>query len=102
MNPIIEKVAKAIIDLGGCIKYENLAPDSVLKGAYDKQAAVAIRATLEHYMENVSDGLGVAGGLKLENVMFEGGDEECTGVIFNDVKPVFKAMLAQALHELDA
>lgn len=92
---IVERIAREIAKA----EYEwDSSPKAMSLASF--VAPFAIRATLEHYAENVSNSLGVAGGLKLENIMFEGG-EEGTGVIFHDVKPVFKAMLSQALAELD-
>ena len=68
--------------------------------AVEYDARIAICATIEHLRDNVSDGMGFVGGRKLESIMFEN-DEDGTGSIDNDVRPVFRAMLSEALADLD-
>jgi hypothetical protein len=95
MNPIIEKVADAILDSGeGC-----------LSGAVyvdpHKSARAAIRATLEHLKENVSEDMDLEGGKVGDRFtpdgLFGHGDPD-----FNTATKIFKAMLTQAIAKIDA
>lgn len=91
MNPIIEKVARAMH-----ADFEHIIPwNECRKGAkqYDRELArAAIRATLEHLRDNVSEG------------MITSGEEICgIYVISKDAQgDLFKAMVRQALDELEA
>lgn len=55
----------------------------------------AARAVLEE-LKKPTDAMKVAGGLKCEALMFEGGG---TGVIFDDMGTVFSTMIDQILSE---
>jgi hypothetical protein len=104
MGDIVEHVARAIYEREPSYWEGHSTPwDKQREGKRDvirEDARAAIRATLEYLRENVSDAVGVAGGLKLEAIMFED-DSEGTGVIFNDVKPVFRAMISAALNDIE-
>ncbi len=90
MNPIIEKVARAICTQAerDWDKLEYMDPQ---QWEYEDQAKVAIRATLEHLRVNVSDEMELA-GLKAGNYVNDG----------EAMKSEFRAMIKQAIAELDA
>jgi hypothetical protein len=79
MNPIIEKVALAILDSGeGCLSGAAYVDPH-------KSARAAIRATLEHLKEHPPE------------VMQPRGDWD-----YGDEERVFRSILSQAIAELDA
>jgi hypothetical protein len=89
MNPIIEKVALAILDSGeGCLSGAAYVDPH-------KSARAAIRATLEGLRDNVS-----------ERVISEGESAASIGIgkpSDDEAMPrVWKAMINQAIAELDA
>lgn len=78
---ILDEVKKTEHDLFGC-------------------ARAAIRATLEHYAENVSEGMQDAGACSLEHPTVRMGGPSIH--IMRNAKRAMGAMLKQALAELDA
>lgn len=106
MNPIIEKVARAARDAdAAAYKSANpgvdagaidLASSRMFESSYVPIARAAIRATLEHLKENVSDKAAFAGMLAIV------GDKIDYGSDPDDAIACFKAVCSQAIAELDA
>ena len=103
MTGMVEKVAKAIakaaVEQNPMLQYfdDNGVGyfDDYDNKNYD---CIAIaRAAIEAMMEP-DDLMKLAGGFKAEAMMFEG-DEDGTGVIFNDMGHVYRAMIQAALKE---
>jgi uncharacterized protein (DUF2267 family) len=90
MNPIIEKVARAMEDVGSMSSY---ASKGLLREA---RARAAIRATLEHLRDNVSEGMRTTMAEKLHlngyDRLYE--NEHAEGAL--------KAVFSAAIAELDA
>jgi hypothetical protein len=83
---VIEKVARAIWDSHELVDWPTA--DILDRGFHLKASHAAIRATLQHYAENVSEGM-------LEAAL----DASDYDMIPQDT---FPAMLLQAIKELDA
>jgi hypothetical protein len=83
MNPIIEKVARAIADA-------NMEDYAELKALHDEMSRAAIRATLEGLLENES-----ATALSKADAAYMDASEDGLLVFY-------RAMISQAIAELDA
>lgn len=108
MNTMIEKVARALTETQ--IRSANelfklsdprrvRTEDQIIASIdaswrmNEKDARAAIGA-----MSEPDDSMKLAGGLKLEAIMFEG-DPDGTGMIFTDVGHVYRAMVQASLKE---
>lgn len=100
-NDMVERVAKAIYatwaqETGITETWEDVVRvgHSIVHLA-TKEAKAAIET-----MREPTEGMMLAGGLKMEGMIFEN-DEDYTGVIFKDTAIVYSTMLDAALKEAE-